>query len=218
MTHVLQKAKSKEVQKLAKWSKIWIKKKTDYPIKHQFKEAKQRDINHLENRDIKRIAMMMVIIMATTIVPYWVHFPMGKISIYNLVNPWVIVIIITMPNIYFEDLFSLYYKSLSCTILFNPLGTPTGEVQLLSIFYRWGTETQGLKHSLESFLMHCQWPFDMIPLPLIFTFYLFILIRVLWILITGFSAYCHCPEHYKRKLHLFCSVFHMYTFSHILCL
>ena len=45
------------------------------------KASVQRGQSKLENRDIKRIAMMMIIIIATIIVPYWVYFPMGKIHI-----------------------------------------------------------------------------------------------------------------------------------------
>lgn len=140
---------------------------------------------------------------------------MGRIRIYDLVNPWIIFIIITLPNIYFEDLFPVSIlktlHALSYLILSKPLWDRNSycpcftdeqlKLRVVSTAWRdYGCTDDGLFpwFSYNS-------PFFFISL---FSF------TLLWILISGFVIHrCHIG-HYERKLHNLYFVLHAHHLSH----
>lgn len=126
---------------------------------------------------------------------YRVCLLMGRICIYDLVNPWIIFIIITLPNIYFEGLFPVSIlktlHALSYLILSKPLWDRNS---YCPYFTDWAVETQSSKHSLERLRMHWQWPFPMVLLQFPFLFHFLILI---YSFVNSDLWFCNTPLSYR---------------------
>lgn len=156
---------------------------------------------------------MVITIITTIIAPCWVCLSVGRICIYNLVNPWMIFIIITMSNIYFEDLFpSLHSKSfrvLSHLILSKcPWGSDSYCPHFT--FYRRGIEAQPQPGEI-TFALIMAFLYGSLAVHLSFPRFF-----LLWILISGFTTHC-CPVgRCKGKLHHLCFVSYVHHPSHAL--
>lgn len=167
----------------------------------------------IKQRDKIRIPIMMVIIMTTIALHGVCCLSLGRICVYNLVNPRMIFIIIIAPNIYFEGLFPrLHSKRFSCTVSFSVLNPYAIGAAIVCAFQVRSWNWSG-KHGPGRWPMPSRGPFSVDPLQVTFRFLSLFTFGHLWIL-SGFTAHCCHRGHCKRKWPLFC-LLHMHTVSHM---